>query len=36
MGQGLVGFTLDNFSLDEIVEILEIKVDTKKYSYEVR
>ena len=34
MGQDLVDFMLDDLSLDEIVETLEMKVDTKFYSYE--
>jgi len=34
MGQGLVDFMLDDFSLDEIAETFEMKVDTKFYSYE--
>jgi len=34
MGQGLVNFMLDDLSLDEIAETLEMKVDTKFYSYE--
>jgi hypothetical protein len=34
IGQDLVGFMLDNLSLDEIAETLEMKVDTKFYSYE--
>ena len=33
MGQGLVDFMLDDLSLDEVVETLEMKVDTKFYSY---
>jgi predicted DNA-binding protein YlxM (UPF0122 family) len=31
MGQGLVGFMLDDLSLDEIAETFEIKVDTKYF-----
>ena len=34
MGQDLVDFMLDDLSLDEIAETLEMKVDTKFYSYE--
>jgi len=34
MGQCLVDFMLDDLSLDEIAGTLEMKVDTKNYSYE--
>jgi hypothetical protein len=34
MGQDLVGFMLDDLSLDEIAEAFKVKVDTQYYSCE--